>query len=52
VNDEWTVSAALVTGTSRLGEMPKVVTAQGPTPALLVVLARCLVAHHWGRVPK
>jgi hypothetical protein len=51
VSDQWTVSAVLVTGTSRIGKMAKVVSAQGPTePAVLVELARCLVED--GRVPR
>lgn len=48
------VSAVLVTGgTSRIGHMPKVVSAQGPTePTALVELARCLVVCAGGGVPR
>jgi hypothetical protein len=53
VNRQWYVSAVLVTGPSRIGKMPKVVTAQGPTePAVLVELARCLVEYSEGAVPR
>jgi hypothetical protein len=53
VNGQWYVSAVLVTGTSRIGKMPKVVTAQGPTErAVLVELARCLVAYTEGGMPR
>jgi hypothetical protein len=53
VNGQWYVSAVLVNGTSRIGKMPKVVTAQGPTePAVLVELARCLVVYGEGHVPR
>jgi hypothetical protein len=50
---QWTVSAVLVSGTSRIGHMPKVVSAQGPSePTALVELARCLVVTSGGGVPK
>ncbi|MBA2488426.1 MAG: hypothetical protein H0V36_03765 [Chloroflexi bacterium] len=54
VSKQWTASIVLVTGgTSRIGHMPKVVSAQAPTEAtMLVELARCLVAYSEGRVPK
>lgn len=53
VTRQWNVSAVLVSGTSRIGHMPKVVSAQGPTePAVLVELARCLSEVEQGRVPR
>jgi hypothetical protein len=53
VNGQWYASAVLVNGTSRIGKMPKVVTAQGPTePAVLVEIARWLVAYSEGGVPR
>jgi hypothetical protein len=49
----WTVSAVLVSGTSRMGKMLKVVSAQGPSePTVLVELARCLVVYERGGVPR
>ncbi len=53
VTGQWSVSAVLVSGTSRIGKMPKVVSAQAPTePAVLVELARCLVVYSQGGVPR
>ncbi len=53
VTAQWTVSAVLVSGTSRVGKMPKVVSAQAPSePAVLVELARCLVVTAAGGVPR
>ncbi len=50
---QWNVSAVLVSGTSRIGHMPKVVSAQAPSePTALVELARCLVVTGAGGVPK
>lgn len=53
VTRQWSVSAVKVSGTSRVGYMPKVVSAQAPTePAVLVELARCLVVARGGGVAR
>lgn len=49
----WKLSAVLVTGTSRIGHMPQVVSAAGPTePTAIVELARCLAVTLEGGVPR